>query len=291
MKETTHGMRYLLAVAGILVLIIGTPLFVLPGNTSSLFAWTINPPLTAAFLGASYWASFVLEFLCSREKVWARARVAVPAVLIFTTLTLIVTLIHFDKFHFFSKAPGSFAWGIAWVWLVVYVTVPVIMSGLLVHQMRKPGDDPDRQSIMPSWFRIVLIVQAIVMLVLGTAMLLAPQSVGPSVWPWALSALTGRSIGAWLVGFGIAAGFAAWENDFRRVRAAMIALSLLGILHVVSLVRFATALHPKTGEPVLDWSDPRTVVYLVFVISLGLIGVYGWVAYRRGDRIAQLRSP
>jgi hypothetical protein len=69
MKETTSGMRYLLVVASFLVLTIGTLLFILPGNTGSLFTWTVNPPLTAAFLGAGYWASFVLEFQCSRERI------------------------------------------------------------------------------------------------------------------------------------------------------------------------------------------------------------------------------
>jgi hypothetical protein len=43
-------------------------------------------PLTAAVLGAGYWASFALELLSARERHWARTRVAVPAVLLFSTL-------------------------------------------------------------------------------------------------------------------------------------------------------------------------------------------------------------
>jgi hypothetical protein len=56
-------------------------------QTETYFAWTIHPPLTAAVLGAGYWASFVLELLSARERLWARTRVAVPAVLLFSTLT------------------------------------------------------------------------------------------------------------------------------------------------------------------------------------------------------------
>jgi hypothetical protein len=74
--EVTSGMRWILRIAGILVLIAGYQLFVLTSQTDRYFAWTINPPLTAAFLGASYWASFVLVFLASQERYWANARAA-----------------------------------------------------------------------------------------------------------------------------------------------------------------------------------------------------------------------
>ena len=52
--HTTPAMRSLLIVAGCLVLAIGVPLFILPDRTATLFAWTVQPPLTAAFLGGSY---------------------------------------------------------------------------------------------------------------------------------------------------------------------------------------------------------------------------------------------
>ena len=46
----------LLAIAGVIFLL-GLSLYVAPTETDRLFAWTIQVPLTAAFLGASYWAS------------------------------------------------------------------------------------------------------------------------------------------------------------------------------------------------------------------------------------------
>ena len=60
---TVPGMRRLLYVNSALVLVIGIPLSLLPARTGTFFAWTIHPPLTAAALGAGYWASFVLELL------------------------------------------------------------------------------------------------------------------------------------------------------------------------------------------------------------------------------------
>ena len=97
--QVLGGMRRMLMIASVLVFISGTQTFVFAERTAELFAWTVNPPITAAFLGAGYWASGVVEFLASRKRVWAEARVAVPAMWLFTLLTTIATLLHLDRFH------------------------------------------------------------------------------------------------------------------------------------------------------------------------------------------------
>ena len=60
-KKTTVGIRIILYVASFLVLSVGLSLYLLSEKTDVYFSWTINPPLTAAFLGAGYLASFVTE--------------------------------------------------------------------------------------------------------------------------------------------------------------------------------------------------------------------------------------
>ena len=80
-------MRVLLGAAAVLVSGAGVPLFLLSTTTAEHFAWTIEPALTAATLGAAYWGSAVIEAQAARAKTWAEARVAVPGVLIFITVT------------------------------------------------------------------------------------------------------------------------------------------------------------------------------------------------------------
>src|SRR5207244_4892791 len=92
-RPLAAGLRRLLLVASGLVFLAGVPLFLGTEHTDLYFAWTIAPPLIAAFLGAAYWASCLLELLSAREQTWARARLAVPAVLVFTTLMLVATLL------------------------------------------------------------------------------------------------------------------------------------------------------------------------------------------------------
>ena len=106
-------MKWLLLAAGFLVFLAGFQLFILTEYTDRYFAWTIQPYITAAFLGAGYFSSFLMEFLASRKKQWVDARIAVPAVLTFTTLTLIATLLHLDRFHF--NSPSMLAQVATWV--------------------------------------------------------------------------------------------------------------------------------------------------------------------------------
>src|SRR3954470_7030798 len=120
------SMRRLLVVAAVLVFLAGVPLFVFPLRTERYFAWTIDVPMTAVFLGAAYWSSRAFEWSASRRRWWCDARIAVPTVFVFTTLTLVATLVHVDKFHFGAEHAG---WTrvVTWAWLAIYAVVPVLM--------------------------------------------------------------------------------------------------------------------------------------------------------------------
>ena len=257
-------MRRLLYMNSALVLVIGIPLYVLSDQTDTYFAWTIHPPLTAAVLGAGYWASFVLELLSARERLWARTRLAVPAVLVFSTLTLAITLVHAGRFHFHS--PQLITRAGTWGWLLVYVSVPVAMSWLLVAELRHARPDPARVAPLVAWVRIVLLVQAAVMLVVGLLLLLAP-TVLFGVWPWQLTPLTSRAIGAWAIGIGIIAAHASWENDWWRLRPMMASYTMLGVLQLTAVLRYRTD---------LDGSRAAAVGYVCFLATILLLGGYGW---------------
>lgn len=268
-KKTTFGIRIILYIASILVLSVGISLYLLSAKTDVYFSWTINPPLTAAFLGAGYLSSFLLEFLSGRERIWARARPAVPGVWVFTFLTLIVTLLHLEKFHFNSPVPIT--WLGTWVWLLIYVGVPIALGILWLLQTRQPGTDPTRIAPLPAWMRATLITQGTIMLIIGVAMLLLPSTMIP-VWPWQLSPLTCQAIGAWGVGIGLIALQASWENDWWRLFPMMLSYAVYGTLQAINLLRY-----PGT----LNWSQLSAGLYTIFVVTVLLAGVYGtWTAWR-----------
>lgn len=263
-RPLTAEMRRMLLTASVLVLAAGAQLFLLSEQTDRYFAWTVLPPLTAAFLGAAFWASFVLEFLASRERDWAHARVAVPAVLVFTTLTLVATLLHLDRFHLDSP--------FGWVWIAIYVVVPPTMLFFLLRQLRAPGVDPPRAAPPPAWMRPLLALHAVVLFGLGVPLFLIPTAILP-LWPWMLTPLTARAVASWLIGLGVGAATVVRENDRDRARVAMAAYAALAGLELIALARYAGT---------LDWADPRLLVYLLFLLSALAVGLAGWLAARRG---------
>lgn len=272
-RPTLPGMRAMLFIASFLVFSIGIPLTLLTERTDRYFAWTVNPPLTAAFLGGAYWASCALEFLAGRERVWARARVAVPAVLVFTALTLVVTLVHLDRFHL--DAPHALITRAGtWMWLAVYAVVPLVLAVLLARQVRTPGEDPPRRLPLAPTLRAVILAETAAMALLGSWLLVAPLEAA-ELWPWRLTALTGRAVGAWLVGLAIAGAQLALENDWWRVPAATAGTALFGALELLALARYART---------LDWSGAGTWVYLLWLVSMLAVGIYGQLALARATR-------
>lgn len=261
-KLVSAGMRGMLLLASVLVFLVAIPLIFLSDQTEDYFAWTINPPLTAAFLGGAYWSAFVLEFLSSREPFWARARPAVPAVLIFTTLTLTATLIHFDRFH---RDP------FAWIWLSVYAVVPPLLLSALIQQIRRPGGDPPGQMALPVWIRGLSAVIGLSLIVLGTALFVAPEQTA-DLWVWALTPLTSRAVGAWLIGFGIVLVQIAWENEVRNARATAYSTIVFAILQSIALFRFSST---------LDWGRAGSWLYLLFLAGVLAIGVGVLAALRQ----------
>jgi hypothetical protein len=268
-RPMTSSMKGLLLLASLLVLIAGGQLFLLTDYTDRFFAWTVKPPLTAAFLGGGYWAAGVLEFLASREHIWARGRIAVPAVLLFTTLTLVATLLHLERFHL--NSPDLITLAATWAWLAIYTAVPVAMLVLLILQHRMPGDDPPRQSVLPFWVRLILGINGAGMLALGSALFLAPEVVSP-LWPWTLTALTGRAVGAWLIGLGLAAVRTLWENELSRTQVALVSAGSFGLLELLGVARYP-------GD--VNWSSPSAWVYLLSLVSLAAVGGYAWQAFRQ----------
>jgi len=264
LRPLIPGMRNLLFTASVLVLLAGIQLLVFTGRTDHFFAWTIANPLSAAFLGAGYWASVAIEALAGRQTTWANARIAVPAVLVFTLLTLFATLTHLGQLHLGSGFPtGTQIVTVAWI--AIYIAVPVLMLILLAVQARAPGQDPPRSAGLPAWLLALLAAQAIVLFGLGVAMFSVPAQAA-HIWPWKLSPMMAQAIGAWLVSLGVAAGHALIERDARRLRPAAVGYILLAVLLGIALARY-----PQHYE----WRSASGVGYVILLVTMLLTGVAG----------------
>jgi Co/Zn/Cd efflux system component len=254
--STSSGLRWFFGVSAVLAVIAGTELFIGASDTDRFFSWTIDPPLTAAFMGAAYWAACVLLAWAARQREWLRARIALAPVFTIAVLLLVATLIHLDRFH--HNLYGRF-------WLVVYVIVVPLLAYLIWTQPRGSGAPVPPSRPLAGWLRVALGLQAAALLVFGVLLFVAPVGLH-SIWPWPLTPLTGRAIGAFLCGFGVAAAFALRENDLHRLYGSALAWTTLGSLELL-----AVALH---GDD-LTASDLATGLYLAFFASVLGLGAYG----------------
>jgi uncharacterized membrane protein YoaK (UPF0700 family) len=240
----------------------GVLLFPFAEDTETSWAWTIAPPATAGFLGAAYWAALVLIAWSAAQESWVRARAALLPVIVIAVLLLVATLVHLDRFDLDSLA-GPF-------WLVTYCLLPVLLVFLLWRQLVAPGDDGESGAPLPAGLRALLAVQGTVMLGVGAALFGGPAD-ADVLWPWTLTPLTARAIGAFVVGFGVAALHAAAEDDRWRFRGAALAYLALGLLELLAAIVFADDLHD---------GDASTTIYRVFLVSVVAAGLWGVSATR-----------
>lgn len=163
-------------------------LYLLPERTDELFAWTIEPPLTAMFLGSAYVGGIWFFTQVVRLRRWHRVQYGFPAVVLFATLLGVATVLHWDRFH---HGHVSFV-----AWAVLYATTPFLaLAALLLNRPADPRTPETYDVGVPRPVRLVLGAAGAVALLAGLALFLVP-SVGIELWAWELTPLTARVVGA-----------------------------------------------------------------------------------------------
>jgi len=245
---------------GVLV-VSGAQLFVLTTRTAEVFAWTIAAGSTATIMGGVYWTACVLSFPSWRRRAWVRARVGIPAVVVFLWATLLSTLIHLDKLHLSASGSARLA---AWAWLLVYVLDPLLMTWAWVKQQRVKGLDAPPAGDLSLAYRLLLLGSGLSFGLLGLVMLGSPATVMAAA-PLPLTPFTSRAIGSWVLGMGTVFATMAWENDMDRILPAAVASLVLVPLLLTGLMRY--------------WEQFRwgaaSAVYIGLITLVGLIGALG----------------
>jgi len=251
--------------SALLALIAGLLLFVGATRTEDYFSWTIDPPQTAAFLGAAYWAAAVLFSWASTQRSWQRLRIAVYPELAVAVVLLIGTYMHLDKFH--DDLFGYF-------WVSVYaIAAPVLIYLIALTRTDAPDSDHEARLPMPIALRLALAGQALVFALYSVGLFVSPSGFGGDAWPWALTPLTARAIAAFLLGFALAAVIAIRADSLQRFRGAALTYAVLGALQLL-----AVALHSS------DFKDGAALpLFAVFFAGVLAVGVAGSVAGREAQ--------
>lgn len=204
-------------------------LFILPSKTELLFAWKIQPSMSAMMLGAAYAGGIYFFASVLHSKHWHKVKVGFLPVTAFASLLGIATILHWDRF---THGHISFV-----AWAGLYFTAPFIVS---VVWLRNRGQDtgkpdPEFDVVISSPARLLMGIFGVVTLGLSVY-LFAQPSVMIALWPWDLTPLTARVMGAMfslpaLVGLGIAVD-TRWSvaNIILRSQGFSILLILIAIV-------------------------------------------------------------
>lgn len=163
-------------------------LYGFPGRTAHLWSWEIKAHLTSMLLASAYLGGcyFFLRVLFV-ERRWAAVRMGFVSVALFATLLGVATVVHWDKF--FHDRPAF------WLWAGLYFTAPVLVVGAwLANQRCAAPPAPDARRLGRG-ARAAVAGMGLLAVVTGLALFAAPAR-AVTVWPWSLTPLTARVVGA-----------------------------------------------------------------------------------------------
>ncbi|MFE7843906.1 hypothetical protein ACFUTX_01775 [Microbacterium sp. NPDC057407] len=248
-------------------------LFAFPERTGELFAWAIDPPLSAYLLASAYTGGIWFFVRVAAARRWHHVAHGFPAVVVFAGALLVATLLHLDRF----SQNLSFA-----VWMTLYATTPFAVAALgIVQRRRDPGVPDERDVEIPRPVRFGLAAVGLAALALGAALFCAPAA-AIDLWAWPLTPLTAQVTGAVLSLTGVVNAGLLWDSRWSAFRTLFQAQLLSLVAIAVSLI---------AGRDALLWDGPATPAF-VGLVAVALLG-YGAFALwceSRMRRAAPLRG-
>jgi hypothetical protein len=228
-----------------------------PADTATNFAWSINPVVMAAVLGAFYMTSAPLFLLPLFAKRWEMIRVMILPTALFSTIQLVATFMHWDKFTL----------GITpfYVWFASYLLPPpIFIAAYLWHQRRAKESPATPEDQIPSWLNWILLIVGVIFVLIAIVAFFIPSLLIP-IFPWQLTPLTSRSLSGWLAIIGVLMLSIRRDNNRTRARLATPMLILILPTILLQLGRFSHE---------VDWSNATLWVGLILFAIVGLCGLY-----------------
>lgn len=227
-------------------------------DTGRLFAWRIAPDYTSMMLASAYLGGAYFFIRAASASQWHRIAGGFLPVVLFSGLLGVATAVHWDRFVHANIA--------FWLWAGLYFTAPLLVL-LAWWFNRAESVAMSVGEVMLSTPEVAVIAAVGGLSCLTTIVLFALPGWAATVWPWPLTPLTARVVGAIF-----ALGFAAvqvladrrWSSARLLVQVALIMLGLMAVAAARTLGDFA-ADRPLTW--VMAVGLPATLIGLAAMYS------------------------
>ncbi|MDQ6662039.1 MAG: hypothetical protein M3Z24_13885 [Chloroflexota bacterium] len=241
-------------------------LYVFPDHTQELFAWGIKPRMSAMMLGAAYIGGAYFFIRAATNARWHWVKVGFLPVTTFATLMGIATILHWDRFNH-----GYISF---FAWVGLYFTTPFIVFLLwLRNRSTDPGPTNASESLrVPYLVRLVIGIVGGVTLLTSIVLFLEPGFM-ISTWPWQLTPLTARLMGALFALTGVGELAIALDVRWSAVRIPLQS-QMIGIVLIVLAMVFSWSNFQQANP--LTWIFLASIIFLLVASPL----LYVWMETR-----------
>jgi hypothetical protein len=263
-QPLTRGVAY--AIVPFLVVAFAV-LYPWPDDTGRLFAWRIVPTITAMVLGSAYLGGAYFFVRAARATAWHTVKGGFLPVGVFASLMGVATILHWGKFNHSHVA--------FWLWALLYFSTPFLIFWVWLRNRRYDAPAAADDVLLPRPVARVIGAVGVLALTMGLLLFLLPGTAA-AWWPWSLTPLTARVLGA-IFCLGLA-GIGAFTD--RRWSSARLPFQVAAVMLTLFLV---------AGVRAYSQFDPANV--LTWLFAAGFIGVTAAMAvvYLRMQRLVGLR--
>jgi len=210
-------------------------LYPFPHDTGRLFAWPIKPTITPMILASVYLGGAYFFLRAATARHWHTVKGGFVPVGTFATLMGVATILHWDKF---SHSHVAF-----WLWAGLYFTTPVLIFWVWWANRRHDVPATSADLLIPVRVsRVIAVLGALSVLTALFLFLFPARAI--AIWPWTLTPLTARAMGA-IFALGIAGLGALADRRWSSARILLQVAALMLALIVVAGARAAGELDPS----------------------------------------------
>lgn len=232
-------------------------------DTAGNFAWPIDIPLMAVFIGAGFTGRAYLGYHLWREKEWWRLRWQVWGNMGFLAIVFVATFWHLSEMNWTTSII------LVHIWVVAYSTEPLILW--LIEPRGEKANEPIsaelREGPISRGLQLTMGIVFVSMFIVSALLFITPEF-ADTRWPWELDPFNARIAAAFPMLAALWAARVYFMDDWAEAKLGVRGLLVMGSAYIVAYFVYLSR---------YDFDRANGVVYIVtLVIFTAIIAYFYW---------------
>jgi hypothetical protein len=225
-----------------------------------IFAWPVQPYLTAVFIGAAYVLRVFVGVSILRAQDWYRLRWVIWGNYAFLTVILLATFWHAEQMNWKTNII------LAHIWILIYIFEPLVLPFLGPYgpETKAPVPPDKAEGPLLEGLKRVLIAVVMVNATIAGLLIINPAFINTR-WPWPLDPFNARIMAAWPAAVAVWCGTLALSQDWAEIKMGVQAIIIFGtslfVAWLVTLPLYDPTRHNKWTYGILVAVQVILLVY------------------------------